>query len=138
MKVLIWIGCMILNYVLQTIARAVVSCIPVTDDSSAVLIGLLNGVLAAASIGLCIWLAIKLCKKLDWYQVMKKASEAGMTVSEYGKHGLSQEFLDELDKISHTLPYEQVKPKFKSFVRSGKMTKEQCIILLEEYCNNKY
>lgn len=61
-----------------------------------------------------------------------------MTASEYGKHGLSQEFLDELDRISHTLPYEQVKPKFKSFVKSGKMTKEQCIILLEEYCNKKY
>lgn len=138
MKALVWIGCMILNFVLQPIARGVVSCIPVTDDSSVVLIATLNGVLSGAIIGLCIWLAIKLCKKLDWYQVMKKASEAGMTVSAYGKHGLSQEFLDEIDRISHTLPYEQVKPKFKSFVKSGKMTKEQCIILLEEYCSKKY
>lgn len=137
MKILIWIGCLVLNYILQSISTAIVSCIPVSNTTDALLIGLFNGLLAAASIGFCIWLAITLCKKWDWYNALKKASEAGMTVSEYARHGLSEGFLAKLEELCNTLPYEQVKPQLKACVRSGKITKEQYIILLKEYCKSK-
>ena len=137
MKVLIWIGCLVLNYIIQSISTAIVSCIPASNSTDAVIIGLLSGLLSAVSIGFCIWLASMLCKKWDWHQVEKKASEAGMTVSEYGKHGLSEKFLAKLEEMSNTLPYEQVKPQLKACVKSGKITKEQYIILLEEYCKKK-
>ena len=135
MKVLIWIGSLTLNYIISNIASAIVRCIPVSDSSGAVLVGLLNGLLSAASIGFCIWLALKLCKKWDWHRAEKKASKAGMTVYEYGKHGLSEKFLAKLEEISNTLPFEQVKPQLKACVKSGKITKEQYTILLNEYCN---
>lgn len=138
MKVLIWIGCMILNYIISVIANTIVSCIPVSGtDENALIIGLFAGILSAASIGLCIWLAITLCKKWDWYNVLKKAAEADMTVSEYAKHGLSEKFLTKLEEMCNKLPYEQVKPQLKACVRAGKITKEQCIALLKEYCEKK-
>ena len=137
MKVLIWIGCMILNYIIQNISAAVLACIPVSNTGDAALIGLLGGLLLAASIGICIWLAITLCKKWDWYTVLKKAAEAEMTVSEYGKQGLSEEFLAKLEEMCHTIPYEQVKSQLKACVKKGKITKEQYIILLNEYSTTK-
>lgn len=137
MKALIWIGCMILNYIIQGIAKLIVLCIPATDDNAILLIGTLNGILSAASIGLCIWLAITLCKKWDWYKVLKKAAEANMTVSEYGRQGLSDEFFAKLEEMCNTLPYEQVKDQLKACVNKGKITKEQYIILLKEYTADK-
>jgi hypothetical protein len=137
MKVLIWIGCMILNYIIQNISKAIVSSIPASGDEGIILIGLLSGLLSAASIGLCIWLAITLCKKWDWYKVLKKAAEANMTVSEYGKHGLSEEFLAKVENMFNTVAYEQAKSKLKSCVKKGKITKEQYTILLKEYTNVK-
>lgn len=137
MKALIWVGCMTLNYIIQSITSVIVLGIPVSDDRGALLIGTLNGLLSAVSIGLCIWLAITLCKKWDLYRVLKKAAEANMTVSEYARHGLSQAFLDKLEELCHTVPYEQVKAQLKACVRSGKITKEQCIILLKEYSTKK-
>lgn len=137
MKVLIWIGCMILNYIIQSIVKIIVSCIPSSDATAIIVIPLLSGLLSATSIGFCIWLAIKLCKTLDWYRVMKKASEAGMTVSEYGKHGLSEEFLSKIEKVFSTVPYEQAKPQLKACVKKGKISKEQYIILLKEYSATK-
>lgn len=137
MKALIWVGCMTLNYIIQSIVGAIISIIPSSDSTSLVLVGLLNGLLSAASIGFCIWLALKLCNKLDWYRVMKKASEAGMTVSEYGRQGLSEEFLAKIEKLFNTVPYEQAKPQLKACVKKGKITKEQYIILLKKYSTTK-
>lgn len=137
MKVLIWIGCLILNYILQSISSAISACIPVSNTTEVLLVGLVNGLLGAASIGLCIWLAIKLCKKWDWYNVLKKASEADMTVSEYGKKGLSDGFLAKLEELCNTVPHEQVKAQLKACVKKGKITKEQYIILLKEYTTTK-
>jgi hypothetical protein len=137
MKVLIWIGCMILNYIIQNISAAILACIPVSNTGDAALIGLFGGLLSAASIGFCIWLAITLCKKWEWYNVLKKASEANMTISEYGKQGLSEEFLAKLEEMCHTIPYEQVKSQLKACVKKGKITKEQYIILLNEYSTTK-
>ena len=138
MKTLIWVGCMILNYIIQNVASAIVILsIPVSDDRGALLIGTLNGLLSAASIGFCIWLAMRLCKKWDWYKVLKKAAEANMTVSEYGRFGLTEEFLTKLDELCNTAPQEQVKEQLKACVRSGKITKEQSIILLDEYSKHK-
>lgn len=137
MKVLIWTGCMILNYIIQSISKAIVSSIPASGNEGIILIGLLNGLLSAASIGLCIWLAITLCKKWDWYKVLKKAAEANMTVSEYGRHGLSEEFLAKLEELCNTVPYERVKDQLKVCVKKGKITKEQYIILLKEYSTTK-
>lgn len=138
MKVLIWIGCLVLNYIMQSIKSAIILvCFPITDDTSYVLAEGLSWLLWAVIVGFCVWLAIKLCKKLDWYSAMKKAAEEGMTVSEYGKHGLSEQFLAKLEEMCHTIPYEQIKSQLKACVRSGKITKEQYTILLEEYCNKK-
>lgn len=137
MKVLIWIGCSILNFIMQIMSKTIVSCIPATDDSSAIVIGTLNGILAGASIGFCIWLAIKLCNTLDWHRVMKKAAEAGMSVSEYGRQGLSEAFLKKVEELCNTYPIEQVKPQLKACVKKGKITKEQYIILLKEYSTKK-
>jgi hypothetical protein len=69
--------------------------------------------------------------------VLKKASEANMTISEYGKQGLSEEFLAKLEEMCHTIPYEQVKSQLKACVKKGKITKEQYIILLNEYSTTK-
>jgi hypothetical protein len=137
MKALIWVGCLTLNYIIQSIAVAIVSCIPTSDNASLVLVGLLNGLLSASSIGLCIWLAIRLCHALDWYRVMKKASEKGMTVYEYGKQGLSEGFLAKIEELFNTVPYEQAKPQLKACVKKGKITKEQYIVLLKEYSTTK-
>lgn len=135
MKILIWLGCLILNYIISNIALAIVRCIPVSDSSGVVLVGLLNGLLSVASIGFCIWLASRLCKKLDWHRATKKALEAGMTVSEYGRHGLSEKFLAKLEELSSTVPYEQVKSQLKACVKKGTITKEQYTILMHEYCD---
>lgn len=137
MKVLIWIGCFILNYIISPILRAIVLCIPTSDDGGAILVGTLSGLVSAASLGLCIWLAIRLCKKLDLYRAMKKAAEAGMTVSEYGRHGLSEEFLEQLASLSKKRPIEEVELQLKACVKKGMITKEQYTILLNEYCNKK-
>jgi hypothetical protein len=84
-----------------------------------------------------VFLALVLCKKWDWHQAEKKAAEAGMTVSEYGRHGLSKEFLDDLEKKCKTWSYDLVKSELKSYVKEGKITKEQCLILLKEYSTTK-
>lgn len=123
MKVLIWIGCCASpTLIAWTLA-----------DFGIVLNGIPFVLLEVASI----WLAIKLCKKWDWHRATKKAMEAGMTVSEYGRKGLSEEFLAKLEEMCNTLPFEQVKPQLKACVKKGKITKEQYIILLEEYCKEK-
>jgi hypothetical protein len=129
MKVLIWIGCMILNYVIQGITSEIVSCIPAKDDGAILLVGLLNGILAAASIGFCMWLAIKLCKKLDWSRAMQKVAESRMSISEYGRQGLSEKFLEQLPNLT----YEQLKSALKAAKNKGKITREQYTILLKEY-----
>ncbi len=64
MKVLIWIGCALLFAIARFIISSMVSLIPVTDDGSVLLIGLLSGVLTAVAAGLSIWLAKILCKKV--------------------------------------------------------------------------
>lgn len=122
MKVLIWIGC--------CGAASIISML-LSD------IGIVGGLVGAILHGGAVWLAINLCKKRDWQQAEKKATEAGMTVSEYGKHGLSEEFLAKLEEMCHTLPYEQVKDQLKACVKKGKITKEQYIILLKEYSTTK-
>lgn len=132
MKALIWIGCMILSYIMQIISKSIVALIPVTDDSSIIMIGVLSGILGATSAFFCIWLAIKLCQRLDWHRVTKKAKSAGMSVSEYGIRGISEERLAEIKKWFKTLPLEQVKPKLKALIKEGEITKEQYIILLKE------
>ena len=126
-----------MNYIIQGIIKVIVSCLRFSDTTAIIVIPLLSGLLSAASIGLCIWLAIKLCNTLDWYRVMKKATEAGMTVSEYGRHGLSDEFLAKLEELFNTVPYEQAKPQLKACVKKGKITQEQYIILLNEYSTTK-
>ena len=137
MKVLIWIGCMVLNYIMQNICNAIMSCIPITDSSSVILVATLGGILSAASIGFCIWLAIKLCNMYDWQLVTKKAAEAGMTVTEYGKQGLSEKFLEKVENLFNTVPIEQAKSQLKACIKTGKITKEQYIILLKEYTTVK-
>ena len=123
MKVLIWIGCCACPYIV---------------NSAFLGIGIrLGGLPIGLLYGGAVWLAIHLCKKWDWHRAEKKASEAGMTVSEYARHGLSEKFLAKLDELCNTVPYEQVKSQLKVCVKSGKITKEQYIILLKEYSTTK-
>lgn len=137
MKALIWIGCFIMHYIISNIIKAIIIYIPITDDSSVLLIGFLNGILVAASFGFCIWLAKSLCQKWEWHVLSKKAATFGLTVSEYGKRGLSEEFLANLEHMCNTVPYEHVKSHLKACVKKGTMTKEQSIILLKEYSTIK-
>jgi hypothetical protein len=137
MKALIWIGCCILHYIISNIIKAITNCIPVADDRSVLLIGVLNGILIAISVGCCIWLANFLCQKWEWRYLSKKAAEHGLTVSEYGKRGMSEEFLANLEHMCNTVPYEHVKSHLKACVKKGMMTKEQSKILLKEYSTTK-
>lgn len=137
MKVLIWIGYLAVAQIVVKLSDAIVDLIPISNDTDVMLVALLGGTIYALIQSVAIWLAIRHCKKWDWHQVEKKASEAGMTVSEYGRHGLSEKFLSKLEEICNTLPYEQVKPQLKACVKKGKITKEQYIILLKEYCTTK-
>lgn len=137
MKVLIWIGYLIAGTIISRITDSIISLIPVTGNTDVLLSSLINGTITALIQGGAIWLAIKHCKRLDWYRAMKKANEAGMTLSEYGRLGLSEAFLAKLEEMCNTLPFEQVKPQLKACMKKGKITKEQYIILLEEYCKAK-
>lgn len=123
MKVLIWIVCCALPTIITWIFA----------DFGIGLGGILFALLEVGAI----WLALRLCKKWDWKQAENKAAELGMTVSEYGRHGLSEAFLAKLEELSNTVPYEQVKSQLKSCVRKGKISKEQYTILLAEYCDKK-
>jgi hypothetical protein len=129
MKVLIWVGCYFINSTLIGLIGGIA-------PNSGVLISL-KVLLAFASYGFSAWLAVKLCRKWDWHQVEKKAAEAGMTVEEYGTHGLSDKFLAKLEELASTVSYEQVKSELKLCVKSGKITKEQCTFLLKKYCNKR-
>ena len=123
MKVLIWIGCCLIPYIVNVLFLGM---------------GIrLGGIPTGLLYGGTVYLAFKLCKKWDWHRVEKKATEAGMSVTEYGKHGLSEAFLAKLEELCNTVPYEQVKSQLKACVKSRKITKEQYIILLKEYCKTK-
>lgn len=137
MKVLIWIGCLVLNFVIQSISTAIISCITASNATDAILIGLLSGLLSAGSIGFCIWLALKLCKKLDWYRIMMNASKARLSVSEYARHGLTEKFLEKLDALCNSVHELQVKPLLKELLKQKRITKDQYIIFLDEYYNKK-
>lgn len=119
MKVLIWIVCCAIPFIIKW----------TLEDFEMTLTPMAFGLLQAGGA----ILALALCKKWDWYKAKKKAAEAGMTVSEYGRHGLSEEFLADLEKKCKSWSYELVKSELKSYVKKGKITKEQCIILLKEY-----
>ena len=123
MKVLIWIGCFLGLAIIRMIAQ-----------NCGIILG---GLPTALLFGTAWFIGKKLCDKWAMHQVEKKATEAGMTVSEYAKHGLSEEFLAKLEELCQTVPYEQVKSQLKACVKKGKITKEQYIILLEKYCNKK-
>jgi hypothetical protein len=119
MKILIWIGCCAIPFIVNSIFLG---------------IGVrLGGIPVALLEGGAVWLAFRLCKKWDWHQAEKKAAESGMSILEYGRHGLSEKFLEKLDTLCKTAPIEQVKPQLKDCVKKGKITKEQYTILLEVY-----
>lgn len=130
MKALIWIGCMTINSIMQTILFTIASSIPLDGtDESALLFGLLKGFLSVVSIGLCMWIAFKLCKKYDWKKAMLKVAESGMTTEDYAKQGLTKEFLRSLPRMT----YEKMKSTLKAEVRKGNITYAQCTILLDMY-----
>lgn len=120
MKVLIWIGCILGTLLINILLSP---------------LGIRLGYILMFLI-LCV-LPKYLCKKWDIRMIKKEATEAGMSVSEYAKQGLSEEFLANLEKMCNTVPYEQVKSKLKKYVKEGKLTKGQSIILLDEYSTTK-
>lgn len=129
MKALIWIGCMTLSSIVENICGGMVMLIPTSDDSSSLLVGTLRGVVGAAVYGIGVWIAIKMCQKRDWNLAMQKVAETNMTVSEYGRQGLSEAFLEKLTQMTD----DQLKSVLKEAKKRGKITKEQYTILLKEY-----
>lgn len=123
MKVLIWIGCFFSVAVIQMI---------VSDFGI-----ILGGIPTALLFGAAWFVAKKLCDKWDMHNIEKKAAEANMTVSEYAKQGLSEDFLAKVEHVFNTLPYERAKDKLKECVKKKKITKDQYIILLREYSKTK-
>jgi hypothetical protein len=88
---------------------------------------LIDWTLWAAIVCFCLWLAIKLCRKVDWKRAMEAVTESGMTVNEYAKQCLTEEFLEKLPKLT----YEQMKSALKAEKNNGKITQAQYIILLK-------
>lgn len=88
---------------------------------------IVGGIPTAILYGIGNWLANKLCRKIDWKRAMKAVAESGLSVEEYAKQGLSDDFLNQLPK----LVYEQMKAKIKEKERDGIITHEQYIILLK-------
>lgn len=129
MKALIWIGCMTLSSVVQAICDSMVMLIPTSDDSSIILVSTLRGIVGAAVYGIGAWIAIRMCQKHDWNLAMQKVAETNMTVSEYGRQGLSETFLEKLTQMTD----DQLKSVLKEAKKRGKITKEQYTILLKEY-----
>lgn len=120
MKVLIWIVCC-----------ALPTLITWTFDDFGIKVG---GLLLEVG---AIWLAVKLCKKWDWHRVTKKASKAGMSVSEYARHGLTEKFVEKLDSLCKSVHVLRVKPLLKELRKQKKITKDQYIIFLDEYYDKK-
>lgn len=119
MKVFIWIAFAILHSIICAIIK----------DTGFILGGLPSAILVGV---VFLWPATTLCKKWDWYQAMKKANEAGMTMLEYGKHGLPEKVLLKLESYRDK-PVDELKSQLKACVKAKKITKEQYTILLKEY-----
>lgn len=114
MKTLIWIGC--------CGTASIVSMLFAT-------LGIIGGIPMAIVYGVAVWLAFRLCKKLDWKRAMEKVAESGMTTEDYAKQGLTKEFLRGLPRMT----YEKMKSTLKAEVRKGNITEAQCTILLDMY-----
>lgn len=76
-----------------------------------------------------VWLAYKLCNKLDWSRAMERVAESGMTITDYAKQGLTEDFLQSLPRLT----YEKMKSTLKEKVVKGEITEAQCTILLKLY-----
>lgn len=112
MKVLIWISCMFVPSFIAMIAKD---------------IGLiLGGILTATLYCIAIFIARKLCDKFDWKKAMQAVSESGMSVNEYAKQGLSEEFVSDLPKLT----YENMKAVLKNKKNKNEITDAQYILLL--------
>lgn len=114
MKALIWIGCC-------GAASIVSMCFGG--------LGMLGAIPSALLFGGAAWLAYKLCNKLDWSKAMEKVAESGMTITDYAKQGLTEDFLQGLPRLT----YEKMKSTLKEKVVKGEITEAQCTILLKLY-----
>lgn len=107
-----------------------ISCCSAASLISAFLLDLgmiIGGIPSALLFGGAVWLAFKLCEKYDWSKAMEKVAESGMTIPEYAKQGLTEDFLHNLPKLT----YEKMKSTLKAEVSKGNITPAQCIILLK-------
>ena len=68
-----------------------------------------------------------LCKKLDLHRAMKAVKESGMSVNEYAKQGLSDDFVAQLPNMA----YEKMKSVLKAKKKEGSITHEQYVLLLK-------
>jgi hypothetical protein len=114
MKALIWIGCC-------GAASIVSMCFGG--------LGMLGAIPGGILFGGAVWLAYKLCNKLDWSRAMEKVAESGMTITDYAKQGLTEDFLQSLPRLT----YEKMKSTLKEKVVKGEITEAQCTILLKLY-----
>lgn len=133
MKALIWIGYLTVAQIVVKLSDAIVDLIPISNDTDIMLVALLGGTIYALIQSVAIWLAIRHCKKWDWYRIKKKSAKAGMTVSEYARYGLTEKFLEKLDTLCKSVPIPRVKPLLKELKKQKKITKDQYIIFLDEY-----
>lgn len=137
MKVLIWIGYLTVADIITIFFDVLFDLIPTTDQTDIILVSFLWGIVFASIQTIAIFTAIKHCKKWDWHKITKKASNVGMSVSEYARQGLTETFIEKLDTLCKSVHVLQVKPLLKELRKQKKITKVQYRIFLNEYYEKK-
>lgn len=126
MKIFIWVGCLV-SYLL----------VSVIIDSLLMPLGIrLGWLLRFLLLTATVALAKTLCNKRDnhktgkcsWQTAMEKVAESDMSVNEYAKQGLTEDFLLGLPKLT----YENMKSVLKAKVCKGEITEAQYVILLKK------
>ena len=129
-KVLIWIGVLILHSIVEgivdSIGNAFLAAGLVSGDSAALVYGAIMGIVKACLIGFALWLIFRLCKKWDLREAKKAVAASNLSVEEYAIKGLSYDELVAWAK----LPDDALKGELKKVYKANRITKEQRILLL--------
>lgn len=136
MKTLIWIGTCSAGVIAFSIIKIFLDMIKTSTQEQVLLFGLLSGVIAAICVGVSCWAARKLCKKYDKNRIVKQATAEGLSVREYCRRDLSEEFLEKLDNLCQKASREKVEVELEKCVSKGKITKQQYKRLLFDIYEN--
>jgi cytochrome c biogenesis protein ResB len=131
MKILIWLGFGVIHWIIANIIDAggvaFLNQLHNIDGYFALFYSLVIAALKCVSLALCIFAAKKVCKKWDWHKATKEATRHYLSVKEYALKEFSQSEINELAELYE----EQLKPRIKPMLKSGRITKSQYFILLE-------